>query len=71
MENSNCLLELRGWIDHQEGRKVYFNDYILEIAGEQLEAIQRLKCGDCILKEDCNPRPLFENDDFVGIQVDI
>lgn len=71
METSNCLLELSGWVDRQEGSKVYFNEYILELVSEQLESVQRLKCSDCILRDDCKPRPLFKKDEYVGVQVSI
>jgi hypothetical protein len=67
----NCILEAKGWTGTQEQGKVYLNDLIMELLGDKLESMTRLQCADCELFEDCQPRPLFEHEEFVGLKIDI
>lgn len=71
MNEPNCVLEAKGWTGEQTSGEIYFNHYVMELAGDKLEAMVDMNCADCPLKADCNPRPLFDNDEFVGVRTDL
>jgi len=67
----NCKLEAMGWTGIQEKGKIYLNETITKAAGDKLESAACMVCNDCMLFDDCKPRPLFEGDKFVGVRIEI